>query len=296
MKRNVLLSTLLFFSLPLFGQALLESRRTSEWSYIFKLTEEESKSLYEKDKLNVVDDSYFHSPVDSFLTAEGYQGQLNPGHYLQAYANGGLLRFSLTEIYPYDLHLLRNNTDLVVQVLDSTGQVVEDAALDIRGKKLRYDDATQTYRRRKSNLKGTLRLQREGQIAYFRLDRAKKNSWWRRTRNNIVYRTPVKYLWRPLRYVVYMPYDTYRSLRRRRWVGEWARTKRFFESIPCWWTKDCGGRRQNYQGYLVSNKPKYRPGDSLFLKGFVVDWKGRPLKEDLQLILHKNGKRHELGQ
>ncbi|MBL7811006.1 MAG: hypothetical protein JNL57_02185 [Bacteroidetes bacterium] len=43
-----------------------------------------------------------------------------------------------------------------------------------------------------------------------------------------------------------------------------------------------------YQGYLVTNKPRYKPWDTVFFKAFVVNKKGKPLREKLLFRLSQN--------
>ena len=43
-----------------------------------------------------------------------------------------------------------------------------------------------------------------------------------------------------------------------------------------------------YQGYLVTNKPRYKQWDTLFFKSFLVNTKGKPIKEKLIARLYQN--------
>ena len=287
MKSKFTFSILLLWTSLLGAQDLLDSPRASEWAYIFRLTEGQAKQFHRQKGYPDLEAPYFDRLVDSFRAAEEYTGQLAPGHYLQVRTQGGGLYFLLTQVYPYELDLLRNNTDLCVQVRDrTTGRIVEDARLDIRGKSLRYDPLTQTYRHRKSNRRGYLRLRRNGDTAYFSIDRYLNNPRWRRTTKQVLYRTPLRYVWRPLRYVVALPIAAIRSAQRGYSWGEVERTKRFFRRLACWVHQDnCDYYGKKYRGYVISNKPKYRPGDSLHLKAFVVDKKGRPYRKPLWLKL-----------
>ena len=42
-------------------------------------------------------------------------------------------------------------------------------------------------------------------------------------------------------------------------------------------------------GYLVTNQPEYRPGDTLKLKGYFVNKKGKPVEDQLYLTLQQSG-------
>lgn len=44
----------------------------------------------------------------------------------------------------------------------------------------------------------------------------------------------------------------------------------------------------NYQGYLVTNKPRYKHWDTLFFKSFLVNKKGKPIREKLYARLYQN--------
>jgi hypothetical protein len=43
-----------------------------------------------------------------------------------------------------------------------------------------------------------------------------------------------------------------------------------------------------YQGYLVTNKPRYKTYDTLYFKSFLVNAKGKPIKEKLTVILYQD--------
>ena len=50
--------------------------------------------------------------------------------------------------------------------------------------------------------------------------------------------------------------------------------------------------RIRYQGYLVTNKPRYKMWDTLFFKSFLVNAKGKPIKEKLIVRLEQTGNAH----
>ena len=125
------------------AQNLIESRQTSYYTYIFKLDENEARSIYKKD-LWKVDDSYFHTPVDSFPTDSIYDRELPAGHYLKVYTEKNKLKFDITSVQNFDVMIAGNNTDLVIQVYDNEGNIIPDAEVKIRWKKVRFDKATQS--------------------------------------------------------------------------------------------------------------------------------------------------------
>jgi len=286
------------------AQNLVESRQTSYYTYIFKLTDKEAKEIYKKD-LWQVDDSYFHTRVDSFPTDSIYKKELPAGHYLKVYTDKNRLRFDVTSVQDFDVMIAGNNTDLVIQVYSTEGNIIDDAEVRVRWKKLRFDDKTQSYIDRKSNRKGLLQVTWNDLTAYYDLSRAINNSALKRTTRKLVYGTPVKYVWLPVRYVIFLPIDGVRSLVNGYPQGTIQRTERFFikayYKIAClfddyycdyWGDNNFGSK---YSGYLVFNKPKYLPGDTVKLKSFIVNKHGRPIDKPVNVVLQRPGKAIQLG-
>src|SRR5690606_10005813 len=52
--------------------------------------------------------------------------------------------------------------------------------------------------------------------------------------------------------------------------------------------------KENHLGYLVFNKPKYKPGDTVRFKSFIVNKRGRPLDKSLKVFLQGNRQKIEL--
>jgi alpha-2-macroglobulin len=297
--RNPLLLAVIWalYYQPAYCQNLIKSRQTSYLTYIYKLTDKEAKKIYKND-LWVVDPSYFHTLVDSFPTQSIYAGTLPEGHYLKTYSEKNEQEFSITTVRHFDVFILNNNTDLCLQVYDSDGNPVTDAELSIRGKKLRFNEETQTYRDKKSNRKGLLAVSHEGFTAYYDLVRHHNNSGFRRGSRTVLYSIPVKYVWIPVRYIIFLPVDAVRSLFYRYPYGTIYRTQHFFtnsyHSIACIFDSyHCNYNNrfeQRHTGYIVFNKPKYLPGDTVKFKAFLVTKKGKPVNKPVQVVLNSNHK------
>ncbi len=110
-----ILILLIFFNVN--SQNLIESRQSSFYTYIYKITDNEAQAVYKKATMEV-DATYFHTLVDSFATDSQYEGKLMPGHYIKTFAEKNKQRFSITTVQSFSLFILNNNTDLVVQVYD----------------------------------------------------------------------------------------------------------------------------------------------------------------------------------
>jgi alpha-2-macroglobulin len=288
-----------------YGQNLIGSRQTSYETFIYRLTDKEARQIHRKN-LWVVDETFFHTLVDKFPTDSIYSGKLPQGHYLKTYSEKGKQKFSVLSVPAFDAFILNNNTDLSVQVFDLNGKSIPDAKVKLRTKRLRFDAKSQSYLDRKSNRKGLLTIEHEGATGYYQIDRSYNNSWFKRSRHNVVYRTPLKYVWLPVNYVVHLPVDGVKSISQGHPRGTIYRTKEFFvrsyNRIVCLFDSyhcDYYGHRisnDQFKGYMVFNKPKYFPGDTVRFKAFVVDDKGRPVKKDVTVRLRSPRKTFNLAK
>jgi len=88
-----------------------------------------------------------------------------------------------------------------------------------------------------------------------------------------------------------LPISGIHSLINRQPTGAFGRTYYFFRNfywrIPNYFNNliDKFDYDNRYQGYLVFNKPKYKPGDTVKYKAFIVNKKGKPLNKELSTVL-----------
>ncbi|MFV0505094.1 MAG: alpha-2-macroglobulin family protein [Bacteroidales bacterium] len=297
--RSGILLLLVLFSLDSQAQRLLNSRTSSSYTYIYKVSSAEAKQIYSKKDVEL-DPMLLHTLVDSFLTDEEYTQTLPQGHYLTTYADRGMQRASLETVSNFKPYVYNNNTDLCVQLLDSKGEIIADAQVKVGRKKLHFNEKAQLYIDKKSNRDGLLEVNYRGFTAYYELMKNHKNSWAKRNANAFLYRTPVKYLARPIRYLVYLPIDGVKSIEQGYAQGTINRTKHFainsYEKVACWFDDyHCNNYSQKAKGYLVFNKPKYQPGDTVKFKAFMTNKKGRPINKKMQVKLYESGEWKEIS-
>ncbi len=275
------------------AQDLLQSRRTSKYTYIFKLTDKEARKIYKKE-IWEVDRSYFHSLVDSFPTDSTFNRILPEGHYLKAYTKEEKLNVELTTVQNIDIRILNNNTDLNIQVYNSLGKTVSNARVKIGGKVLHYDKKLSGYVDRKSNNQGLLQVTRDGFTTFYMLRREYNNPQLDRTLGKILYSIPIKYVWIPVNFILNIPDDLVHSLIRRHPNGTIYHIKNFsvntYTRVVCLFD-DCycdeydDEFNDKHKGYLVFNKPIYLPGDTVKFKAFVVNKKGKPIIEEMDVVI-----------
>ncbi len=283
---------MLFLCFPLIGQKLIESRQTSYYTYIYQLSDEEAETIYTS-KIWEVNPAFFHTLVDSFPTDSVYEKRLPKGHYIKTFADKNEQKIAIATVQDFNIYVLNNNTDLRIQVYDLKGNIIPDATLKVKNKRLRFDKKTQCYIEKKSNRKGLLEVTHDGFTAYYNLSRNRNNSGLKRGFQKVVYGTPLKYVWRPVRFVVGIPVDGVRSIVKGYPRGSIARIRNFFR-YPAGIFERRRNNRKKHKGYIVFNKPKYLPGDTVKFKAFLITKKGKPIDKDIDVQIQSNGKYHTL--
>lgn len=304
MRKQNLLMLILLLILPfgLNANNLLKSRQTSVYTYIYKLSDKEAEKIY-KNKLPKIDLTFFHSLVDSFPTDDVFTGKLPVGHYMKTYSEKNLQKVSITTIQDFEVFIFNNNTDLCIQIYDLKGNLIKDADVRIRSEKICFDKKTQCYLDKKSNRKGLLKVKYNGFTAYYNLSRQYNNSCIKRGTRQLLYGTPIRYVWIPVNFVLNIPVDGVKSIVKSRPQGTIYFINRFFRNTFYRISNWIDGYDYNYSnyrfrnkhtGYMVFNKPKYLPGDTVKFKTFIITRNGEPLNKEVNVYLEKPGKDIEL--
>src|SRR5690554_3559268 len=114
------------FYTSLSAQKLLESRQSSHFTYIFKISDDEAKNIYSKRNVDIETD-YFHTLIDSFATRDSYDKKLDPGHYIKAYTDKDILKTELDTVQNLEVFLLNIYHDLIIHLNELDGNLISDA-------------------------------------------------------------------------------------------------------------------------------------------------------------------------
>src|SRR5690606_2409398 len=157
------------------GRDLTESRRSSYYTFIYKVTNEQAYELYSD--VWTVGKSYLDSLIDFYPTDSVYRKKLPVGHYVFVKSVGNNLHCEIESINNVDMTVLNNHRDLVVIFHDSTGRELHD--LDVRSRKRRipFDESTRSYRLPKSNRRGIVSASWQGHDSFFEIDRKLNNTF-----------------------------------------------------------------------------------------------------------------------
>lgn len=291
---------LLLVTLTTFSQDLLKSKRESHYTYVYNISTQEAESIY-RDGIEIVDSTFFHSLVDSFTIQT--EVKLSIGHYLFTSANKNRQEIELYSEEGIDAYVLNNDKDLLIQVYDLKGDIVSEAEVVVNRQKLRYDEERKAFFDKKSNKKGIVKVTYQGYSSFINLKKDLKNSTFKRGFRKVVYGTPLKYIYLPIRYIVHLPIDGVKSIVRHYPTGVIYRTKSFFvrnyNKVACLFNSgNCNKYYKNKnKGYLTFSKPKYKPNETVKFKAFIVNNKsGKPYDKPLNVFIVRYSKEKKLGE
>jgi alpha-2-macroglobulin len=273
---------------------LLKSPQGSVQTYIYRITDKEARKIHAR-SIEKVSKSFLHTLTDSTGPGEHYSYlKLPAGNYLALKVEGNSVIYEYFAITDYRFEILNNKRDLCIQLFDSTGAVLNDAELKIRQKRIPFDARIKAYRLETNDRDGLLAVSRGGVTTYHEIKKNIRTNGLKRGYQAVFYKSPLKYIYRPVANLLTLPYYAVKSLVS---YDDYNPSWRYFVHMGVKFTDifrspDNKLRRsheyQPYTGYLVFSKPMYRPGDTLKFKSFVVDSKhGKPVDYEVKAYLQK---------
>lgn len=263
------LSILLLYS-SLSAQDLVHSRRSSYFTHIYRISNDQARSLY-KDIWDL-DNTFLTDLFDSFPTDSTYKKMLPVGHYVFIKTVNGDLNCALKSVNNLSMNLLNNHRDLILVFNDSLGNELSNVQVAVRARNIHFDNQVQAYRLRKSNKRGIVSASYQGHVSYFEIERRYNNTFFVRTARKLSRTFPVNHIISPFFYI----YNNVRDISygsRISAPGIYHRVARIF-------------RPKQHRGYIVFNKPKFRPEDTVRLKGVITRRKGKPIRKTVDVYLH----------
>jgi len=266
-------------------QRLAAARQRSYLTKVFRLTEAQTRLLYQRG-LGAARPDFFAVPVDSFPTDSLRPRPLPLGYYLVAHTEGAQLVYWLRTEADRTIETLGNQADLALVVRDSLGRLLPGARVQLGRRPVPFDAATGTYRRARRGHAGLLAVTYGGRTTFHILEQPRQGlrSLGGRVWRRVVFGWPLGYATGPL-------YQLGRDLRHasRANTGLLGLVRSpFNEEVREARQESRDNRRQQrWASYLVFSQPRYRPtGDTLRLKARVLRRRtGRPYRGPLTLYL-----------
>lgn len=237
--KSLLLSILLFITVSFtYAQtSLIKSRESGYKTYIYRLSDQECFLIASKSKA-YINDSFFHTLVDSFYYDAKYKGKLPYGNYLYVTPVKNQLVYSLETVQNVQLNFLNDLKNVQFTVTDLKGKEISDAVVEIgKGRVVKYDRQAHLYLAKSAPKQKVIKVSYQNVSNYFNFSDE-----------------PNRY--RPGRYM--MPPANKRE-------------------------------QPVYKGYMVFNKPMYKPLDTVKFKTYLVTAKGEAIKNtELRVELCRN--------
>ncbi len=261
---------ILFCTVSLLGQNTFNYNQQSPENLIFRLTEKEVEEIYTEGFSPK--EHYFHTPISKteFDSTEDISG-----YFIFAKAEEEKVVFSIKEVNifsQFEPIIVNDGNYFSLKIFDKNGIYIENATVELNGEKVPFKEGRYIKKYRKEN--GILKIKYKDKFAFLEIyDYLKSGSNTQhpilRFFKNTYYRTIRK----PVKWVSVKAQQLWGLIS----YGEWENPE-YFGYYP-----KRNNQKRNYKGYIATNKPIYRHGDTLKVKIYVTDGKGRPLNKDITL-------------
>lgn len=114
--------------------------------FVFEISNKEAQKLLTCKYPDSLFKKMLHTLKDTFDTEKGWIKRPEKGHFILARIAENKLHCDYTCVYPYQVLLLKEYDGLAIQVLDTDGNVREDAKVKFRYRRLSFDPETKMYR------------------------------------------------------------------------------------------------------------------------------------------------------
>lgn len=162
MYRSLLIFCAILLLSDCIAQDLVDSRTTS--------SDNQALRIARQGTINSEED-LFYSKVDSFPTGTDYQGILKPGNYLKVFIDKDKIDLEYFCTPNIHVSIVDNQTDLILQLRNHTGETVTDALMRIGGRRIPFDEKTGSYSLKKANCRGIISVGHDGMTSLIRLER-----------------------------------------------------------------------------------------------------------------------------
>jgi len=301
----------LFWTLNICAQdTLVLDEYVCENTIVYKLSELEAEKAYNDIAWEFTDKTesvvFDTIPTDSILSIE-----LINGHYIFETVRGTNIEFKLKSFSDFDINILNNERDLQIEVYTLNGVNITDAEVRVNNKKIPFNKKRQIYLKKKSNYKGLLSVTYKGHTAYYNLNRNKNNPQAKRIYNKtlraartpfryVLWNTPIRYVWKPIKKVIGFPKRTYYMISRgyfyfnaEKYINKFVKAYYYIN------TKNTDSKFISYpyhfnyhnnSSFCITNKPKYKLNDTVFFKTYITKKNGKPYKKDITIYIEGKDK------
>ena len=243
MRRLFIVLLILFFSgfMASAQKLLTSSRQSSYYTYIYQLEPADVLNFYKLPD-DSPGDKILRRPVDSFKTDKYWENRLPPGNYLKVSAQKNRIAYALVENHSAFIKIFENKYDQRFAFLDKQGKEITNAVVKVNNKAVLFDNKSKTYYVNHPKEKNIVEADYAG-VANFFIVKEKG-------------------------------YDEYDHDEKSWFARVWAAIRKLFKGDR---SDGYHGRssytyriKRDYTGFMVFNKPIYKPHDTVKFKAFIL--------------------------
>lgn len=238
---------------------LSKSVKNSHETQVYAISAATAKKLFSSD-MQKLDEKLLTNLVTEF-TDKDDDPNLEPGNYLFVSAVKNRLQAELITIGDVHYKILNNNHDFIVLVHKANGEIIKDAEVRVKNRKVPFNKDLQAFMIKGYNKPGMVKIKAEKALFAFLTD---KNDRYRsriRFGFNRYYFRSISYRF-PLKYILYP-------------------ARKIKQKIKYGWKQKDRNYEDGFSNVFVLNKPLYKPNDTLKLKAFIQSKKGKLYDEPL---------------
>lgn len=229
-----------------------DSPRSSSEVHIYKISKDDLR------KIHLKEDGFDEDMLNTFVS------KYNVGDDIPSLPKGN---YVLVKVIDNQLNYTEHTVDnlyakivpsekFVVCLYDSLGNIINDAEVRKGSSKLKYHKETQTYRANKAKNEDIIEIVHNGVYHYLEIEDNQYHDNY-----NFFESTWSKIKWK------------------------WAKLKNGIRYI---FNPSEKPVKQKYTGFVVFNKPKYKPGETVKLKAYLSEYNGKRYEKSIDLKLHEN--------
>lgn len=216
-----------------------------------------SKETYLKYKNKPKADTSFLNQLATTQSTSCYSIEL--GCYVKVYPQQEDLKVEFIVNTSLSLYIIPHPYELLLKILDATGQPIKYPKVSLKGKDLSYNENLAAYQLKKWKPKyhQEIKVETKEEVIFFDLkaNPNKYGRWRQKSKEGIFVRLA--------------------QTSRKTWNG----IRRLFQK------KQFQSNRHFYNGYIAFNQPKFRPNDTLKVKGYFLNKEEKPFTDSLQVQL-----------
>ncbi|KAA5535091.1 TonB-dependent receptor plug domain-containing protein [Taibaiella lutea] len=286
-----------FFSQSSYAQFKPSLNDGFDDSYFYKINNKQALDVL-MNHLKPTDTTVFNHLV---YVQEKYSDSLplTTGNYLKINFRGNKVAYEYYPVTPWRVYILDNKEDLIVQFLDlKTKLPVKLGKVAIGKKAMNWDENIKAYILKHNKRTGILSVYQE-ETFYFSVSKENSYNDYNYPKvsldiNRILYKSPLKYIGRPLRFYSNGFLDGIYSVANGHQFGTIADAVNYTNKI---WHRFSPSQKYNESNYYHSHyfyfsKPIYRPHDTIKFKAYILNnkeetWYEKPLMVFLEKTYHK---------